>query len=324
MTTWPTKLTTATVGLTLAAAIAPQTLGQDQQESTTKLNVFAGQVVDQNATPVPEARVYAADASVGFIFYDSPTSVFAHGPTERFLLFFPKANGKGSEDATTDKHGNFKMIGLRAGSYDVLAVHPEKGITIVRDVDQPNEDEPRTIKLNAPTYVEASVKGLPKASELNWHLTYAEDHAPWSAPLGELFDRIIIRPSMMKTEDDNRMKSGPLPSGGKWQVRAEQIVTSRRMQATIISLPVNAKPGETTKLDIDLTTGSEFAGTVLGPDGKPLNEVAVRLKPAGDEDDPRPIYGAVTDEDGKYAIRGLSDGTYQLEARRWGKPPLFG
>lgn len=82
----------------------------------------------------------------------------------------------------------------------------------------------------------------------------------------------------------------------------------------MLEVPLRLESGKTESIDIDVSKGPVLTGEVRGPDDKPLSDVSVVVRAKAG----RAIaYGAVTDGEGRYSIRGMPPGAYTLEAKRW-------
>jgi protocatechuate 3,4-dioxygenase beta subunit len=132
-----------------------------EESGTPSINVLTGTVVDHEGKPVADAKVVACHAREGYMWYQSPEEVFCFASEKRFLLFFTRVNGKRSDETKTAEDGSFHLRSLAEGSYQVLAVHPERGITLLPRVEQPNEEAPLRIELERPAFVEGQLPTLP-------------------------------------------------------------------------------------------------------------------------------------------------------------------
>lgn len=317
--------------LALATAL-PSPAGADEPApAPPPLNVFHGRVVDHEGQAVPSAKVYVAAADNGYINYQRPDDVFVYAKTERFLFIFPKRNGRRSGEATTDANGRFEILGLKAGKYNVLAAHPERGAGIQPAVSQPNKDSPVEIKLAPPTFVRGAIPGLVAPGlRVNGYCSYVfvqRSVDPETLPVGasppesEWYQNISISPGF-DLNDSGKFQVGPLPLSGEYLLSVYQVVPKRNFSATLLQRPVSVEPGKTTLVNIDLSEGERLAGQVTGPEGKSLADVAITVSLAAGKPDAGPYggmseLGALTDADGHYTIRGLPPGTHALTAKRW-------
>ena len=134
--------------LSLASALhlllAGASLGAEEQASPAPIqpNVFAGRVVDHQGQPVVGATVAVAINEGGFIHYANPFHVTTHGPNEKVLFFFTAVNGRAEGKTQTGDEGSFRIENLKKGTYSLLAVHNDRGISVLNEVRQPNADAP--------------------------------------------------------------------------------------------------------------------------------------------------------------------------------------
>lgn len=342
-----TLLAVVVVGIALPACGANP---EEEQQATdapapAPLNVFAGQVVDYDGKPVPDAKVVVAHAEDGFISYAGSDMVAAYAPDKKLLLFFTARNGKGSGETTTDAEGRFRFEGLRPGDYNLLAVHVKmeepmeladaeaavahnrlsgerssRGIAVLTHVQQPSQDNPLTVKLERPTWIKGNLRGLPSSDTertVDAYLDYSATY-PWFNPERDKYPRVYAHPPVIRDTEGN-FKLGPLPCGGEWQLLVSQYVPKLSFGATLLAVPIKVEAGGTATFNLDLTKGPQLTGQVLDPEGKPAEHVAVTLKtevPA-DSDASATQYGALSGKDGKYTIRGAPEGKYELTAQRW-------
>jgi protocatechuate 3,4-dioxygenase beta subunit len=305
----------------LLAAVVPWqlALAHDEPRAARGVNVFEGRVVDHSGQPVPSATVAVACADGGYVGFSGGSRAWSWGVDDKFLGFLPKRNGRGSGQTVTDKDGCFRIERLRPGKVHLIAVHEERGIEVALNIEQPSAGALSDVVLQPPTFIEARIHGLPGDSE-RWitRLRY-ESAFPWGTAEpkepgeGLVGPQIFIRPRL-KIKEDGGCRVGPLPVGGPWALTVEQFVEEQSYRATLLQMSVTAELGKTAKLEIDLSEGEVVSGHVLGPDSKPLSGVSVAASTsAGDF---TTVYGAITDEEGRYAVRGLPGGDYTLTALR--------
>jgi hypothetical protein len=240
------------------------------------------------------------------------------GGQDRFFIFFKKPRDLSTGRTQTDDQGRFAFGRLKKGRFHVLVVHPKEGIQVVPDLKMPNSDDPAEIVLEAPTFVEGRIVGCSqRIGELR-----PVERLPWQAVVSsgehvrtDDLAHIWIQPKVM-LDADGGFRAGPLPGGGRWTLAFEQPVLRRRFNATLLQVPVTVVPGQTARVDIDLTAGRRLQGIVSGPHNEKLSEVAVEV--SVDHDGGSAVFGGVTDSQGHFEIEGLPPGEHHLLAYRSG------
>jgi len=307
-------------GLMLIAGSAVR--GEPQQAAGPKLNVFEGRVfANDGTTPVPLAYLAVAEVETGFISGGGPGEVFAGAPNEKVLLFFTKVNGRRSHVGQADAEGRFRIEGLKAGNYMLVASSEQHGVVILTKVTQPNEGNPLKVVLTAPTFVEGTIRGLALDPLITYAALRPSSAVPWLPNPGDA-PRIFYQPQL-GLDSQGKFRSAPLPAGGKWSLVVDQHVLARNFAATILERPVEVEVGKSAVIEVDLTTGQRIEGRITGPTGEPLPDVVVTARPTASSETGY-AYGAVTRSDGSYAIGGLASGDYRLEAKRWAVRTGFG
>jgi protocatechuate 3,4-dioxygenase beta subunit len=319
--------------LIVCAALPALARADDEQEPAKKkhqpkpLNVFEGRVLDHEQNPVADALVHAVRSDNGYLSCSGPDRVYSFARDQKFFFFFPKRNGRGSGETRTDDQGRFVIQGLRTGKIHVLAIHPERGIAVATNVEQPNAGKGLDVTLAPPTFVEGQIKGLGTNKGLMWGTLLAKGSMPWwsFSPDNLSSTSINVSPDV-DLKFDGSFRVGPLPIGGEWTLNMNQIVIKRSFSVPILQFPVSVEAGKTARLDVDLTASPKVTGRIIGPKGKPLADAGVTLSDPSfpDESDHQPYamygggkrYGAVTDKDGNYTIIGAPKGKYRLKAWR--------
>lgn len=309
------------VALAAAALMLQPSLlvGADESHRRKPLNVFEGRVLDHQGRPAPSAKVLVALDGVGGIGYWGSEDTHVWGPDEKILWFFTKRNGRGSAEATTDADGRFRIKGLKSGKFSLLAVHPERGMAVVTAVDQPNAGNPLEVILQAPTFVEGSVKEFLGRKDGLFVTLACVSGFPWQqreeeGDQGGMRPRRIHVSPWASIKEDGQFRLGPLPVGGRWSVQVYRSVPKRRFWALLLQLPIDVDLGRTAEFRFYSDKGLQLAGQVVGPEGEALSDATVTLRRPRDEFEE--VYGALTDKDGRYVIRGLPEGDYKLGALR--------
>jgi len=207
--------------------------------------------------------------------------------------------GGGPLAATSDENGAFVLKGVRPGrEVSIAATHRDYG---------PSEDarvrpgEPVTLRLAEPLAIKGVVVDEANAAiaGVRVQATRAASRVP-QAP----FDSGSARPSI--TDEEGRYLVRNAPFG-------ELTVTFDHPDYAIATVT-------TTKSDLGrtvLSRGGTIEGTAVDGDGKPVVGITVHawsqeMQFAGGG---RRNANAVTDEQGRFAMRGLAEGEYQL--RTW-------
>ena len=313
------------LGVMAMAYSIPAARGDAAAPEEEPLNVFTGRVVDSSGDAVAEASIYAFHAEEAQVWYSGPESVRVYAQSEKAWLFFPKRNGLRSAEVTTDRAGRFTAYGLVPGPYRVLVVHAKRGATVSPTLRQPNPDAPATVTLEPPTFLKGQIKGLDTAPRQETPLYSRMWKAVWDNPAdSEHFLRLWTHPEI-DIQPDGTFAVGPLPAGGDFTFQLNRFVKARGFSVDLLKRNITIHQGKTTDLVIDLSRGETLSGLVVGPEGKPLDSVAVTIQPQENAKDlPWSSLGTLTDGEGRFALAGLSPGTYQLAANRWLRRTGFG
>ncbi len=310
---------TRTLGLMILVCLRSPARGEEPPGTSPPLNRFLGRVWEPDRqTPASNALVAAVDVKDGVLIYAGPTDVMVHAPEEKVLWFFTKPNEGRSATVFTRADGRFSIEGLRAGEYHVLAVHPQRGMAIVRRVKQPTSGDGLEIVLEHPTFLEGSIRGLSSPATALQGSLRAPFDMDRALGVGEEGATNMIFDPRFSISEDGSFHVGPLPYGGEWSLDLQRSVPKRNFNVTVLRRSVTVTAGSTNKLEIDLTLGAQVSGQVVGPTGEPLADVAVQLRPSEHE------YGVLTDTDGRFRIAGIPDGVYRLDVKRWLPRQRFG
>jgi len=195
----------------------------------------------------------------------------------------------------------FSLIGLVL-SATFLSFGPAPGQE--PDQEPPPSQEPIPPP-KAPTLLELEIRGLPPAvTPLRGLLrSTSGQHGARQA---------VARGFMVRGDGTHRV--GPLPAGGSYVLQLVQPVPGRGFSATLLAQRFEVEPGKTNRVRIDLNEGVEVSGTIEGPDGEPLAEVAVTAASPTDREVQR---GALTGRDGRFRLNVPKEGAYLLTAQRW-------
>jgi protocatechuate 3,4-dioxygenase beta subunit len=247
----------------------------------------SGKVVDGAGKPVAHARVRAV-------------------ATASFMGFQPKA----LEDQRTDAAGRWGFAALPAGSFRFNATHEKHGPGSSPPIalDGRFERKDIVVTLEGGAHIAGVVvrkDGAPVASAV-------VRVAPKDSGFG---GRNLTRQAF--ADDNGRFDIGGLPR------RAVELVASDPSASSeIAALDLSAQP-EQLGLRVVLDVGGTIAGIVVDAKGEPVAEAQVVATPEpGSRRDDLSTFRLrgpardVTDAGGKFALRGLPDGSYQLRASR--------
>jgi len=259
-----------------------------------------GSVCARDGSPVAGARVILGELGHATLFYNAPDEMFVGTPglseneTKRFsaLIF-------------SDEQGRFSAEGLEAGEYSLIAADPARGIAYATLVLRKDAPLAARLVLQPPAFVVGSVEGQAFDPQLN-----VLELKP-----REVTANISMIPRLLQQPGSWSFRSVALPATRGWRLVGTQVVLEQDFRATLFSVPVDAPPGEETRLAVDLGGGGEVRGRVLDARGAAARFVSVV---AMSSSSPSFEIGALTDADGRYRIRGLSDGNWRLDGLRFG------
>lgn len=289
-------------------------------EQPPVVNVFEGRVLSHDSRePVPGTIVAIADADEGYIGYDSPgaieVSVNERGKTGPANT----DNAKRAVKVTTDDQGRFRIDHLRAGKYNLLTVHPQRGAVVIAGLDLPAGGTTKDVVLEAPAFLDLSFRGIlprePQQTSVRFGALW-----PWlrTAERKSMnFAALAINPFIPISEDAD-VRIGPLPVEGDWVVTVFPLAGKALPELITLQKRVRVEFGKTAAVEVNLNEGTRLQGRLIGPDDVPLANALISLALLGEGPGPR-RFGARTDAKGEYVVRGLPDGKYKLESKRWGK-----
>jgi protocatechuate 3,4-dioxygenase beta subunit len=200
------------------------------------------------------------------------------------------------------------LIGARDGEPCVVSVRAEGFVAAESGPVQVNRDtaqEPIEIRLQRAASIEGVVTtkdGRPIVGvAVTWSAAEVDEPDEFDV---ELFDRGGEDHDAIFTDREGRYTVTGVSTG-------EVVVAFTHDQFVHLSdRRLTAAAGAVSRLDVQLDEGLRIAGTVLGPDGRPVPHAAIFLS-SGELEIWR---NAVTDAKGAFAFGGLAPGTYALQA----------
>lgn len=105
------------------------------------------------------------------------------------------------------------------------------------------------------------------------------------------------------------------------QLHIRRLDLKRFQDSIVVAATMDVAEGKTTTFDYDLDAGALVGGRIIDSDSRPIKDASVALTI-----DPEPSnysgvwgLGAYTDSKGRFAIRGVKPGRYELCAYRMGE-----
>ncbi|MCX7017443.1 MAG: carboxypeptidase regulatory-like domain-containing protein [Candidatus Sumerlaeota bacterium] len=225
------------------------------------------------------------------------------------------ANGLPDKTASTDESGHYQVTGISAGSYDILAAHPQYS-TLVRPGFTFTTDD-QAVELNFQLPLGATIKGL-ITDEENKPITgaRASAHRRQMEQLragGNIFlDNASYK--TVQTDKDGTFALTGVSTG-------ENLFEFSRSGYETETRKINVNPDKTgEQLAIVLKKTGRIAGTVIDEDGNPVGTSTIRLtryKPFGApaETFAKDQFNVTADAKGHFSFTKLfNDGFYDLEA----------
>lgn len=209
--------------------------------------------------------------------------------------------------AFTDAGGNFRLDGLEPGAYkaraesdEVLGLAAEQVILGLGETSAPI-----VIEAHPAFFVEGTIA--------------SEDGASCERGDVSLSDRAQGRNAWGQPEADGvvRMR-GMLPGEYKVEVSCEGYVSAERYErVTVVDKSVSG-------VKWTVTSGQAIRGVVVDGGGKPVARVQVSASAKPDPSQPRAqqtsSWGGETDAQGRFELKGLLAGDYELSLYTWNEP----
>jgi len=286
-----------------------------------RMNQLHGIVVfKEDGRPATGVPVVMAHSEKGYVrFADSGLSGW--GGDERVLSYFIKRNSKHSCTAITDDAGRFTLANFAAPDqpWNLAAGNAERGYAVhTRLRPQDYTEGPLKIEIDKPAYLTTTLPPVPEPLRAYLAVTLAPESVTEAADtLEDEAADAAERVYFDVPQDETRQKLvriGPLPGGQRYRVMA--YASGRRLpySATIFTRVVTPAPGATENVSLESAEGVTLAGRITSTEDKPLAQVNVMVKTAD-----ALVIGALTDNDGKYELRGIPAGTHKLKLLRHGK-----
>lgn len=285
------------------------------------LNLITGRVISAANQPVANASVFAVYSEKDSLYYQDIHFVFPqsknpedHYSSAAFESEDDDAWGEASAETRSDCTGRFAIKVTRTGRYSLLAAHPELGIGIgcIRKGVQTSGD--LEIQLVTPTFLVGRIGSNAKSTAL-WGRLYPDANTSATLSCGSEGNDFTFMPRVTFKEDGT-FRAGPLLRGGWWFLNVSQYVRDRGYSAELLEVPVSIRRGESNTYEIDLRQGANVAGRLIGPSNEPLAGASVAITRAP-ESGFYGVYGTVTNSNGEYAITGMPEGLYRLDAQRY-------
>jgi hypothetical protein len=282
------------------------------------MNELRGIVVfKEDGRPAVGVPVIMAHSEKGYLYF-ADRDVRGGGEDERVLDYFIKRNSNYFCTAITDEGGRFALTNFTAPDQRWnLAAGDVESECALRTGLRPQDYVERSLRLeiDKPAYVTTSLPPISQPLRAYLGVALAPETAgePPDSSGGQGADATerIYFYGEWRGARRSQVRIGPLPGGQRYQVTA--YASSRKLpyQATIFARTVTLAPGATETVSLESTEGLALAGRITSTDDKPLAQVNVMVKTAEGL-----VIGTLTDDDGKYELRGVPEGTHKLELLR--------
>jgi uncharacterized GH25 family protein len=242
---------------------------------------LSGRVLNARGAPVAGARIWAVPAG--------------NGDMQDFLV--PLLNPH--EAATSDATGNFRIEDLAPGNHVVRAKASGRRALVRRDVEIPASGGDREIVLQFAAGL--AIEGVVR-DDAGHPIAGAEVDVT-SEDVNRLLAALqsgVLPTTKMKTSKDGMFRIVGLEPG-TYRVEVTKKGLTREAREKVVA---GGPP-----LAIVMVTGHEIAGTVVGPDGRPVNRAWISVLGRSDT--------VFTDAKGAFRIEGLAAGTFTITV----KPP---
>lgn len=227
-----------------------------------------------------------------------------------------------SGQVTTGDDGRYEVAGLDPScKYQLVVYHATLGYTyrigIAVAAETPTMMD---IEMVGPAFIEVEVERDLIPPGIRAQISVSLMSASMMMVNGEMQFGDNGTPHM------NFTKTAPIAERGP--TRVGPVPPARRLQVSVIaggmgamgsqtpirSTGVSVIAGETASVGIRVGDGATICGRVTDPDGKPCARLIVSAAVSGGfiEADQQATFSGITDADGRYELRGVSPGAYQL------------
>lgn len=282
------------------------------------INRLEGVVVSADGgAPVADVPVVLVHTAKGYLTFDSRGWV-AQAQADTLFGIFPLPNGQHACRTVTDADGRFVLRGFAAGDerWVIATGDPQRGYALRARVNPKDlATQPLKLELQTPAYVELDPPKAPGHMLVYVGAALARE-PDGSTPVAddETDDRVLFSGSYQPESAGKARKLGPLPAGQWYKVTARGSSNKLSYTPILFERLVKLAPGETASASYEPTEGATVTGRISGVDDKPLGRVNVTVRTADGL-----VIGAVTDEQGKYELRGVPPGAHTLKLLRHAK-----
>jgi hypothetical protein len=206
----------------------------------------------------------------------------------------------GAEEARTDAEGRFRLEALPAGSYRLRATHPRyapaASAPLSLDGRTPRRD--LELRLEAGGAISGRVVSLSGAPVGFAKVRFVYDKDTSLKPARQLF-----------CDAEGRFTAEGLP-----RVMISLSALSEAASSAPEEVDLSSVPSQD-DVELILENDGVIGGVVVSPEGEPRSDVVVRARiPQGVLELQRPAPSELTDPDGRFLLRGLEPGSYEIQA----------
>lgn len=295
------------------------------QTERAQLNTLRGVVVSKlDGKPVADLPVVMAHAARGSLTL-RPDEIAASGEELATGETFARRNARAFCDAVSGPDGSFTLrsFGAPDERWMIAAGDAARGFFLRMDVIPKDYAEtPLRIELETPAFLVARKPAAPEnesfRASIDLALLAASGDGPPAAQdacgTGDTHVYVHAWPADPNAAD---WRLGPLPPGFSYRVARTIWSPELRYTITLFERVVRLAPGANEAVVLEAGPGATLTGRLTDTKGRPLANVNVlaRLEGPGGV-----TIGGLSDEDGRYTLRGLPPGRHTLELLRHAKP----